>query len=445
MTNADMEMRQFGSLLGVPLRNGLNRPTKVRGRGVKMVNMGELFAYSRIGNVDMERVPLTEKEADSFLLEPGDLLFARQSLKWSGAGKCSIFDGADEPITFEGHIIRARLDKQIASPQFYYYFFNSLEGRQTIETIIEQVAAAGIRGSDLARLEVPYPPLSLQHAIARILGALDDKIELNRHMNRTLEAMAAALFKSWFVDFDPVTAKAEGRQPHGMSAETATLFPAAFQESELGPIPQGWQVVPIGEMVSALGGSTPSTANPAFWVGGTYAWATPKDLARLSDPVLLATERCVTAAGLEQCRSGMLPQGTVLMSSRAPVGYLAITEIPVAINQGFIAMVCDKGVPNHYILRWLAENMDVVIAHANGTTFLEISKANFRPIPALLPAQPILNHFDALVGSWHAQMVNNLREMHTLSRIRALLLPKLLSGGIRVNTAERTVKATLTT
>lgn len=187
-------IRSFEELFAIPLRNGLTRPKAVRGVGVKMVNMGEIFAHSRIKNISMDRVPLSEKEAEKNLLEPGDLLFARQSLVLSGAGKCSIFL-EDEEVTFESHLIRARLNQKIADPIFYYYFFNSIVGRQLIEGIVEQVAAAGIRGSDLAKLVVPYPPLSEQKAIAHILGTLDDKIELNQQMNRNLEAIAQTIFK----------------------------------------------------------------------------------------------------------------------------------------------------------------------------------------------------------------------------------------------------------
>ncbi len=169
----------FEKLFALPLRNGLTRPKAVRGKGVKMINMGELFAHSRINNVETDRVPFSDNE-NSFLLEPGDLLFARQSLVLAGAGKCSIFMGDDESVTYEGHIIRARINSTIADPFFYYYFFNSPVGRQAVESIVEQVAAAGIRGSDLTKLNVPFPPLLEQRAIAEILGALDDKIELNR-------------------------------------------------------------------------------------------------------------------------------------------------------------------------------------------------------------------------------------------------------------------------
>jgi type I restriction enzyme S subunit len=192
---------------------------------------------------------LSKKEADAFLLEPEDLLFARQSLVLEGAGKCSLFVGDSEPVTFESHLIRARLNRNIADPRFYYYFFGSRPGRNLIETIVEQVAAAGIRGNDLSKLSVPFPVLDDQRAISRILGALDDKIELNRLMNHTMETMAHALFKSWFVDFDPVTAKAAGRKPYGLNEATAALFPDHFVESDLGLIPDGWQIMKVGDFV----------------------------------------------------------------------------------------------------------------------------------------------------------------------------------------------------
>src|SRR5689334_21589738 len=127
----------FEELFSIPLRNGLTRPKAVRGSGTKMINMGEMFAYSRIRNIHADRDPFLEKE-ENYLLENGDLLFARQSLVLSGAGKCSIFIGDNEPVTYEGHIIRARLNKEIADPFFYYYFFNSPIGRSAIEGIVDQ-------------------------------------------------------------------------------------------------------------------------------------------------------------------------------------------------------------------------------------------------------------------------------------------------------------------
>jgi len=292
----------------------------------------------------------------------------------------------------------------------------------------------------IKRLPIPLPPLAEQQTIAHILGSLDDKIELNRRMNETLESIARTLFKSWFVDFDPVRAKMEGRQPYGMDAETAALFPDGFEDSMLGEIPRGWKVTTIGEVTHIVGGSTPSTKEAAYWDNGTIHWATPKDLSSLANAVLIETERCITETGLQQISSRLLPKGTVLLSSRAPIGYLAIAEIPVAINQGFIALICDKELSNHYILQWLRLNMDIIKGRANGTTFQEISKANFRPIPLVVPCNPILKFFDQQVSNIHEQIVNNLQQNQTLATLRDILLPKLLSGEIRVKDAEKEVE-----
>ena len=198
-------------------------------------------------------------------------------------------------------------------------------------------------------------------------------------MNETLEAMARTLFKSWFVDFDPVRAKAEGRDP-GLPRTIADLFPDRFEDSDLGEIPEGWNVKTVGDLADIVGGSTPSTKEPAYWDQGMYYWATPKDLSTLTVPVLIDTERRITAAGLAQISSGLLPVGTVLLSSRAPIGYLAIAEVPVAINQGFIAMKTKKSVSNVFLLLWARFGHAEILSRANGSTFLEISKANFRPI-----------------------------------------------------------------
>ena len=161
-----------------------------------MVNMGELFTYPRLCNVPMERVPLNQPETERFLLEEGDLLFARQSLVLEGAGRCSIFLGDDEPVTFESHLTRVRLDQARAYPPYYFYYFQSHHGRSAIRSIVEQGAgASGIRGRDLAVLEIQWRPLRQQRAIAHVLGTLDDKIELNRRMNQTLEEMARAIFQ----------------------------------------------------------------------------------------------------------------------------------------------------------------------------------------------------------------------------------------------------------
>jgi type I restriction enzyme S subunit len=327
----------------------------------------------------------------------------------------------------------------IVEPKFLYYVITS----PTFRAAHSAYKSGSVQGytniPTVKRLPVPVPPLPEQRAIAHILGTLDDKIELNRRMNEMLEAIARALFKSWFVDFDPVRAKAEGRDT-GLPSHIADLFPDAFEDSALREIPKGWHVATIGDLADVVGGSTPSTANPSFW-GGDHCWATPRDLSALSTPVLLSTERRITNAGLSQISSGLLPAGTVLLSSRAPIGYLAIAEVPVAINQGFIAMRAKDRVSNIFLLIWARVAHEEIISRANGSTFLEISKSNFRPIPVAKPTPQILAAFDGHVRPIYSRIVANERESRTLTALRDALLPKLISGEIRVKDAERFVRS----
>lgn len=304
---------------------------------------------------------------------------------------------------------------------------------------------------EIKQIPLPWPPKSIRDRIANIVGTLDDKIELNRRMNETLEAMARRLFKSWFVDFDPVHAKAALRREHPklsnadlsrralpqMAPEIAELFPDGFEESTLGTIPNGWKVEEIGNVVTVQGGGTPGTNSPAFWVGGIHPFCTPKDMAGLEAPVLLHTERHLTDAGVAKVSSGRLPIGTVLLSSRAPIGYLAIAQVPVTVNQGIIAMICDGELPNQYVLHWARTNDEAIVANANGSTFLEISKRNFRPLPVVIPHESIAESFQLQATEFHQAVARNLRESRELTICRDKLLPRLLSGELPVTGGER--------
>jgi type I restriction enzyme S subunit len=346
-----------------------------------------------------------------------------------------------KPVTFNQDL-KALIALDDVLPAFLAY---AIKGRtQEILALVGEAGhGTGVLPTDrIQGLDILLPPIEEQRAIAHILGALDDKIELNRKQNETLEAMARALFKAWFVDFEPVRAKMEGRWQRGQSlaslpAHLYDIFPDRLVESELGEIPEGWRNSTIGEEVTVCGGSTPSTKEPEYWEGGQHCWATPKDLSALYFPVLLDTDRKITDAGLAKISSGLLPVGTVLLSSRAPIGYLAIAEIPTAINQGFIAMKCDGALPNVFVLPWCRESMDAIIGNANGSTFQEISKSNFRPLRVVVPSDPVLTSFTRSAGSLYRQLAENEREARYLAQLRDTLLPKLISGELRVPDAER--------
>ncbi len=326
--------------------------------------------------------------------------------------------------------IKALVAKPAIDPTFLAYW---LAGQKS--SLLGHVDSAGhgtgrLNTDTLKAMRIQLPPISEQKRIAYILAALDEKIELNRKMNENLEQMAETMFKSWFVDFDPVQAKAAGRKPIGIDQATADLFPDCFVDSELGKIPKGWKVAPVGDTVECLGGATPSTTETKYWEGGIHHWTTPKDFSSLASPFLLDTDRKLTNAGIAKISSGLLPAGTLLLSSRAPIGYIAIATMPIAINQGFIAMKCNEDASNFFMLNWCKANMGEIESRATGTTFPEISKLNFRPIRVCLPSKELMSAFTSKVVPIYGKVVANLRQAKTLSTIRETILPGLLNGDI---------------
>ena len=293
---------------------------------------------------------------------------------------------------------------------------------------------------NLNRIKIACPDVKVQKQIVGMLSSIDDRIQLLRETNTTLEAIAQALFKSWFVDFDPVHAKQQGLIPQGMDADTAALFPDGFEESELGLVPRGWRVGAIGDFVECIGGGTPDTKNIEFWEPAEFPWTTPKDLSGLNSPVLLDTERKISEAGVKKISSGMLPVGTLLMSSRAPIGYLAVAQIPVAINQGYIAMPPGGKLPPLYMLFWCQQNMEIIKNHANGSTFMEISKKAFRPLSAVLPDERVIKRFVDVVDSLFTRLTKNEKQAQTLAMLRDTLLPRLISGQLRLPEAQEQVE-----
>ncbi len=270
--------------------------------------------------------------------------------------------------------------------------------------------------------------------VATFLNTFEQRIRLLRETNATLESIVQALFKSWFVDFDPVRAMMKGTAPEGMDDATAELFPNGLEASELGLVPRGWRILPIGDAVEAVGGATPDTKNPNYWEPSIHCWTTPKDLSGIAAPVLLATERKLSDHGLAKVGSGLLPVGTLLMSSRAPIGYLAIAQVPLAINQGYIAMLPGGVLPPLYMLFWCRQNMEIIKGRANGSTFMEISKKAFRPIPALVPPQALIQIFTDITGALFERLSENERQAQTLATLRDTLLPRLISGQLRLPT-----------
>jgi len=289
---------------------------------------------------------------------------------------------------------------------------------------------------NLARIPIPIPPLSEQVAIAGVLGALDDKIELNRRMNETLEQMARALFKSWFVDFDPVRAKAEGRRPAGLDAETTALFPDSFVDSPLGEVPAGWEVGPLLVQSKLLSGGTPKTTEPDYW-GGSVLWASAKDVSTSRECFLIATERQITESGLANSSTKVIPaNATVIVARGATTGRHVLLGRDMAMNQTCYALLSlfDCHFALYCQIGQIVENL---VRAAHGSVFDTITTNTFEGTPVLLAPKKIQRTFEARVAPLFSDILLKQQETRTLIELRDSLLPKLLSGEIRIGESQQ--------
>lgn len=393
--------KRFGDLLRYPLRSGVTVPRERRGKGIPMVNMGELFNFPYIHSVEMSRVDIDIADGDRYLLAPGDLLFARRSLKIEGAGKCSIVSNLEEPTTWESSIIRARLDADIADPRYFFYYFRSLYGRQAIGAIAEQVAVAGVRSSDLANLMIPVPSIYRQRAVVDILAALDDKIAVNDRIALTYEELLRARFVGLSCDTDDVE--------DAVQADEVIEFNPALRK-------------PGGDAVYVDMASVPtSVARVSTWtrrpVGSGARFEN-------GDTVMARITPC-----LENGKTGF-------------IDFMADGEVGIGSTE-YIVMRSRPGIPAHfsYFLARSPRFRQHAIANMVGSSGRQRCPVDvLRYFPLQRPDDAALREFGETASRAFAHMRSLDAESATLAELRDTLLPKLISGELRIKDAERVVE-----
>ena len=378
----------------------------------------------------------TAAEAGEFQLTTGDILIAMTGY----IGDVARVRRTDLPCVLNQRVGKFSVrDAKRLDADFLYTFLAWAETRQTIEGLGYGSAQPNVSPSLIHQVEMPLPPLAEQKAIAAVLGALDDKIELNRRMNATLEAMARALFQSWFVDFDPVRAKLDGRQPTGLDPATAALFPEHMEDSALGPIPRGWTVGTIGDATSLIidyRGRTPKKMGSDWSPTGIPA-VSAKNVkgGRL---VRRDTFNFVSEELYERWMKDKLELGDILMTSEAPLGelyYLAL-EARFCLSQRIFAMrakpaVCEPA----YLYYWLesAACQTDILNRGTGTTVEGIRQSELRKVSVLLPPLSIQRAAAKFLAAWTEQIHRNEEQSRTIAALRDSLLPRLLSGELSVS------------
>lgn len=335
--------------------------------------------------------------------------------------------------------LKVRLgDESIANAKFISYCLRLPETKDWLIRHAVGATMPNLNTSILSAVPVFLPPLKVQKEITEVLGSIDDRITLLRETNTTLEAIAQALFKSWFVDFDPVHAKQQGRAPQGMDAQTAALFPDSFEASELGMVPKGWVGTTFFETIEIIGGGTPKTSNPDFW-GGSIPWYSVVDAPNESDVFVIDTEKKITTEGLNGSSTKLLPKLTTIISARGTVGKLALTGCEMAMNQSCYGLRSkyDAHFFNYFSTQRLVSSLK---QKAHGSVFDTITQETFKGVDVVLPSSDVMAAFENFVEPLFARVLKNLQQSNSLCELRDTLLPRLISGQLRLPEAQALVE-----
>lgn len=349
--------------------------------------------------------------------------------KIANAGSIYMMPDLKRPVSLAMNLFLLRIDESKANPVYIYIYL------KVHEAYVKQFANGSVTKTitkDAVRnLEISLPPRAIQDQIATQYNSLRQKLDVNTRINQILEQMAQAIFKSWFVDFDPVKAKMRGEQPEGMDEATASLFPEKLVESELGLIPEGWEVNSLSELIKLTGGGTPKRSEETYW-NGDIPWFSVKDVPSGSNVFVVNTDEKITELGLNKSSTKLLPKGTTIITARGTVGKLALVGTDMCMNQSCYG-IRGKDVGDYYNYFNLKQAVSTLQQNTHGAVFDTITTKTFDTYSMAFSGAELANKFDALVAPLLQKVEANVRQNIELATLRDTLLPKLLSGEIELD------------
>ncbi len=340
------------------------------------------------------------------------------------------------PACFPDSVVGFIADPKKANVRFIEYLFRYHKQQIQHENVGTGSVQDNINLQTFERLILGVPDLEEQGRIVSVLGALDDKIELNRRMNETLEAMARAIFKDWFVDFGPTRAKAEGRAPY-LAPNLWNLFPDTLDDEDK---PVGWEMRPLKDFFSIIGGGTPKTSIEEYW-NGEIPWFSVVDTPPKGSVFVIGTDKSITQRGLKESSARLIPEGTTIISARGTVGNLAMAAQEMAFNQSCYALQCNENTGDCFVYLAADQMVSQLQSMAHGSVFSTITRQTFEAISMAMPLSSNMNVFEDIVVPLFQRIGSNVAESRSLAQTRDLLLPKLMSGEIRLAEAEKVVEA----
>ena len=327
------------------------------------------------------------------------------------------------PLTTNQACCNLSIDKKNADYHYVYYWLCA--NYTELASLANGGAQQNLNAQQIKDFEISLPSLEEQRRIAGILSAIDDKIENNRRINTNLELQAKALYKQWFVDFE--FPNEEGK-PYKSSG-------GKMLDSELGPIPEEWSVGKLEDIGDIIGGGTPSKAVAEYYTKNGIAWITPKDLSVSHSKFTAKGETDITELGYKNSSAKIMPRGSVLFSSRAPIGYISIAKNDICTNQGFKSVVPNNGC-TAFVYYFLLSNTENIESKATGSTFKEASGALMKSLDLVIPSEDILEKFENIMSPIFESQENFEAENETLATLRDTLLPKLMSGELKISEYE---------
>ena len=383
--------------------------------------------------IDGKDAPLVSTEDAArlarYTLETGDIVFSRVG----SVDRRSIVSTSQRGWLFSGRLLRVRPNHELVNSTFLSYFFGLESFKSYIRSIAVGATMPSLNTELLSTVPVIVPAMEEQKVIAAVLASLDDKIRLNTELSQTLEAIAQTIFKSWFIDFDPVHAKSRGEKPEGMSDEIAALFPDSFEESELGLIPKGWVVKPASDLYDVAIGRTPPRKEPEWFCEGNSGvqWVSIRDMGTYG-VFSTRTSECLTSEAVVKHRVPIVPENTVLMSFKLTVGKLCITDTDLVTNEAIAHFKRNTSSPStEYTYLWLG-NFEMGSLDSTSSIGTATNSGGVRKIPFLVPVDSVMNSFNVFVESIFTQLKLLSKEIQTLTEIRDSLLPRLISGEIEI-------------
>jgi len=358
-----------------------------------------------------------------FLMEEGDIITPLTEQAIGLLGSTAIIPESGKYIQSQD-VAKIICNEDLLDKDFAFYLISSALVKQQLSAAAQQTKIRHTSPDKIKDCTVWIPELAEQKRIGKLLRSIDRKIELNRAINQNLEVMAKQLYDYWFVQFD--FPNEEGKPYRSSGGEMV------WNEKLKREIPALWEARVIEEIADVYNGATPSTTNELNY-GGDIIWITPKDLSDQKQKFVYQGERNISQVGYDSCSTHLLPQNTILMSSRAPIGLLAIAKTELCTNQGFKSFVSKEENMESYLYYYLQIHIKQIEQLGTGTTFKEVSRDDILRFPILKPENHVLNKWSKIVTNINNRQLSLQKENQNLTKQRDELLPLLMNGQVSVN------------